>query len=262
MSLIHASIVPHSPILIPAIGKENLARLAATARAYKTLAQKLETDGVDTIVMISPHGVIQSGVFTMNLNPQFSCNFKEFGDFSTKKTWDGDVGFTHRIRERLETRAPLQLVSVEELDHGAAVPLFLLTEKLPKVKIIPIYYSGLGNEAHFKFGELLRREFVLSRSRVAVVASGDLSHRLTKDAPAGYSPQGKKFDKKIMDRLLKNKARDILDIDQDLVAGAGECGLKSILILLGIMDGIKHDPKLLSYEYPFGVGYMVMDFKL
>jgi len=65
-----------------------------------------------------------------------------------------------------------------------------------------------------------------------------------------------------MDRLLKNKARDILDIDQDLVAGAGECGLKSILILLGIMDGIKHDPKLLSYEYPFGVGYMVMDFKL
>jgi hypothetical protein len=36
----------------------------------------------------------------------------------------------------------------------------------------------------------------------------------------------------------------------------------SILILLGILDEVKHEPQLLSYEYPFGVGYLTMEFKL
>ncbi|MFH0892268.1 MAG: AmmeMemoRadiSam system protein B [Candidatus Falkowbacteria bacterium] len=262
MSLVHASVVPHPPLLIPAIGKENLSRLAATAESYRLLSKKLADDNIDTIVIISPHGIIQSNVFTMNLNPQFSCNFKDFGDFATKKTWNGNIALTHRIRESLETKAPLQLISAEELDHGASVPLYLLTEKLPAVKIIPIYYSGLSNEAHFQFGELLKREFLVNRDRVAVIASGDLSHRLTKDAPAGYSPKGKKFDQKIQECLLKNRFRDIVEIDRHLTMDAGECGLKSILILLGILDGIKHEPKLLSYEYPFGVGYLAIDFEL
>ena len=48
----------------------------------------------------------------------------------------------------------------------------------------------------------------------------------------------------------------------DLIAEAGECGLKSIVILLGILDGINYKPRLLSYEGPFGVGYLVMQFEL
>jgi aromatic ring-opening dioxygenase LigB subunit len=42
-----------------------------------------------------------------------------------------------------------------------------------------------------------------------------------------------------------------------LVQSAGECGLRSIVILMGALDGLKVKPEILSYEGPFGVGYLV-----
>lgn len=262
MSLIFSAIVPHPPILIPKIGKENLSRLKDTQKAYQKLAKELSNNQIETILIISPHGLIQTDAFTMNLNPQFVGNFEEFGDFTTKLSWSGDIGLAYKIRERMETRAPLQLISEENLDYGATVPLYLLTQNIPNVKIIPLYYSGLPNDAHFKFGQLLNRELLYHKEQIAVIASGDLSHRLAKDAPAGYSSKGKKFDTKIIELLQKNKSQDIINLDHKLVTEAGECGLKSIIILLGILDGMKYEPQLLSYEAPFGVGYMVMNFKL
>jgi len=136
MSLVFSAITPHSPILLPSIGKENLKRLESTQKAYKKLAEDLKKSSAETIVIISPHGIVQSTSFTMNLNPQFSCNFEEFGDFSTKFSWLGDVGLAYKIREKLETKAPLQLVSEESLDYGSSVPLYLLSENLSAIKII------------------------------------------------------------------------------------------------------------------------------
>jgi len=45
---------------------------------------------------------------------------------------------------------------------------------------------------------------------------------------------------------------------------AGECGLRSFSFLLGILEEAKIDWKaeILSYEAPFGVGYLVANFKL
>lgn len=262
MSIVTASIVPHPPVLIPQIGKENLERLKNTESAYSKLAKIMQTQKVDTIIIISPHGNVQTDVFSLNLSPEFSCNFEEFGDFSTKQTWPGDIGLTYRIREKLETSAPLQLISQPELDHGSAIPLLSLTRNLPNVKIMPLYYSGLGLEAHFKLGQMLKPEILKSSKKISVIASGDLSHRLTKTSPAGYSSQGKKFDKKLLNYLKKNNTKKIINLNEKLVIEAGECGLKSILILLGILDGINHKPQMLSYEYPFGVGYLVMNFTL
>jgi AmmeMemoRadiSam system protein B len=198
----------------------------------------------------------------MNLSPEFEGNFKEFGDLTTKLHLSGDIGLAHKIRERLETRAPLQLISESELDYGSGVPLYLLTRHLPEIKIIPLYYSGLDLEAHFKFGQLLKREFMVNKNRIAVIASGDLSHRLTHDAPAGYSPKAKKFDKKIIENLTKKKTKNILKMKDNFIAEISECGLKSIVILLGVLDGVEYQPEILSYEATFGVGYLVMNFKL
>jgi len=262
MSIIFSAIVPHPPVLIPAIGKENLERLKLTVNAYKKLEEDLYVSQPETIIIISPHGFIQPDAFTMNLNPEFVGNFEEFGDFVTKIHLTGDLGLAYKIREKMETKAPLQLISNPNLDHGCSVPLYLLMQHLPNVKIIPIYYSGLDLAAHFKFGQLLKRELLFNKSRVAVIASGDLSHCLTKDAPAGYSAKGKKFDKKLIEFLTQGKTADILKINPDFIAEAGECGLKSIVILLGILEGINYQPQLLSYEAPFGVGYLVMKFRL
>lgn len=262
MSLVFSSIVPHSPILIPEIGKENLERLSSTLRAYAKLKIKLEKINPETIIIISPHSDIRKDIFTINSCPQFIGNFEDFGNFSVKKIWKGDVGLIGKLSEAFETKNILSLVSKEKIDHGASIPLFKLTENLPNVKIVPLSFSGLNNQDHFKYGKLLKKELINSKKKIAVIASGDLSHRLTRNAPAGYSPKGKKFDKKIIEFLLKNNLEKIINMDEELIREAEECGFHPILILLGIMHNIKHVPKLLSYEFPFGVGYMVMDFEL
>jgi len=262
MSIVFSAIVPHSPFLVPSIGKENLKLLKSTELSFQKLEENLRSLGAETIVVISPHGAIQPSSFSMNLSPEFTVSFEEFGDLSTKMRLAGDIGLAHKIRERMETRAPLQMTSDERLDYGSGVPLYLLAKNIAGVKIIPIYYSGLDLEAHFKFGRLLKREFMVNKEKIAIVASGDLSHKLAKNSPAGYSPKAKKFDKKLIENLLKQKTDDILKIKNDTIAEVSECGLKSILILLGTLDGVKYRPEMLSYEAPFGVGYLVMNFNL
>lgn len=262
MAIVFSAIVPHSPILIPQIGKDNLIQLQQTSNAFEKLRNNLIKSGAETILLISPHGTIQSGAFSMNLSPDFSCNCEDFGDFATRNNWPGNVGLVHKLKEALETKAPLQLISEPNLDHGTSVPLYLLTENQPSMKIIPLYYSGLDRQAHFKFGQLMKKELLTRREPIAIIASGELSHRLDKIAPGGYTPRAKKFDTKINKYLLEKKTDRIIDLNHDLVIEAGECGLKSILILLGMLDGINYTPRLLSYEHPFGVGYLTMNMEL
>lgn len=262
MPIVFSAIVPHPPLLIPSIGKENLKQLNVTERAYLKLEEELYVSQPETIIIISPHGELREHSFTFNLCPEFKANFEEFGDMSTKLNLAGNVGLAHKIKERTETGAPLQLASEPNLDYGAAVPLYLLTRHLPKIKIIPLYHSGLDIHAHYNFGRTMKDGLLNSDCRIALIASGDLSHRLSKNAPAGYSPKGRKFDRKLIEHLLDKQTAEIMKFDHELVAQAGECGLKSIVILLGILDGIEYQPELLSYEAPFGVGYLVMNFKI
>ena len=261
MSIIFSAIVPHPPVLIPTIGKENITRLEKTVTAYEKLEKELRAQKPDTILIISPHGNILENAFTLNFSSEYTANFEEFGDFSTKLSLGSDIGLIYKIRESLETTTQVQMISEPNLDHGSSVPLYYLTKNLPEIKIIPLNYSQLDLNKHFELGRLIKEELLLSRERIAIIASGDLSHCLTKDAPGGYSPKGKKFDKKLIELLSKDKAKDILEIDEDLINEAAECGLRSIIIMLGIIDGFKYAPVLLSYEAPFGVGYLVMNLK-
>lgn len=85
------------------------------------------------------------------------------------------------------------------------------------------------------------------------MASGDLSHRLIPGAPAGYSPSGRVFDDAVLRSLETSSSEPLERLSPDVLEEAGECGLRSVLTLLGFVGG---DPiKTLSYEGPFGVGY-------
>lgn len=262
MSLVFSAITPHSPILIPTIGKENIRKLDATVKAMEKLSNDFAVETPDTILIISPHGQVDPNNFTLNLNNSFETNFEDFGDFSTKHSWPGNVELVYKIREQLETKIHMRLISEPNLDYGSSVPLLTLTKDIPKVKIAPLYYSGLSLKSHYELGQMLKREILISKEKIAVIASGDLSHKVTKNSPAGYSPKGAKFDKKLTELLLNKKNQDIIGLDEKLINEAEECGLRSILILLGILDNVIYEPQLLSYEAPFGIGYMVMNFKL
>ncbi|MFH1366656.1 MAG: AmmeMemoRadiSam system protein B [Patescibacteria group bacterium] len=261
--LTFAGISPHPPLLIPNIGQENIKQVERTKAALEKLEQELYAAKPDAVVIISPHSPVMPDAFCINIAQNFSGNFSEFGDLATKLNFRSNLAFSHRLKERLEDRRfSGLLINQDNLDHGVLVPLFYLTPHLPDLPLTPISFSLLDLKTHFDFGRIISEEIHQTNQRIAVIASGDLSHRLTKAAPAGYSQQGKVFDQKLIELLQKKETAEIISLDPALVEEAGECGLRSIIILLGILNQKEYQPEILSYEGPFGVGYLVANFKL
>jgi aromatic ring-opening dioxygenase LigB subunit len=270
-----ASISPHPPLIIPTIGKpEDLKLVQNTIEAMEKLAEVFSNSGVETLILISPHGPLQFDQFTLNKALSFEGHFKNFGDFKTELIFRNDLRLIQEIEKNLKNqKIPVRSVDIMELDHGSLVPLYYLSSpsrqkagrenKNPQeFKLVHLAFSLLDFKTHYKVGEILQRTINNEQRAIGIVASGDLSHRLLPDAPGGFSPEGKKFDKKLISLIEKKDVKGILNLDPDFVEAAGECGFRSILILLGALDNLKWKPEILSYEGPFGVGYMVANFGL
>ena len=259
--LVFAGIVPHSPILIPTIGKENQAKLTKTLKAFDILEEELHRANPDTIIVISPHGEVNNYNFVVNTQSDYKAQLQDFGDFSTELNFKSDLVFINQLKSQNETKLPIQLTHGDNLDHGFSVPLYFLTRKFKNYRIVPINYAMLNYEMHIKLGEAIKEACFSLDKRFAIIASGDLSHRLSYHAPVGFSPQAKDFDKKMIQLLKKKNVENILNLDTDLVENAAECGLRSFLILLGVIKNMDYDFQVLSYESPFGVGYLVGEAK-
>jgi aromatic ring-opening dioxygenase LigB subunit len=151
------------------------------------------------------------------------------------------------------------IISSPHPDWGFNVPLFFLAKDF-KGKI-NTFLTGLEPpQFYFEQGKKQKLE---KDKKYALIASADLSHCLKEDGPYGFQPDGPKFDKELIESLRKKDIDKILKLD-NLYPEAGECGLRSICFILGILEasGIDYKPEVLSYEGPFGVGYLVVNFKL
>src|SRR4030095_6310170 len=123
--------------------------------------------------------------------------------------------------------------------------------------VVALGYCFLGNEHHLRFGECIRKAIDQVGRPVAFVASGDLSHRLKPEAPAGYNPGAHIFDEEVVAAISDNKPERIIKIDPELRRMAGECGYRSMLVALGAVRELPPAGDVLNYEAPFGVGYLV-----
>lgn len=263
MSLVFAALVPHPPVLIPTIGKEQLIILEETRKAYEHLEEDIYTTKPQLIIIISPHGSVFTDAFSVNGHVDFVSKFEQFGDFSTKKRWQGCPEIAARIGNEAKIRdIPVQILSQGEVDHGASVPLFYLTHHLPEVKVLPVGFCNLSTDRHLVFGELLKDVILHDTLRIAVIASGDLSHCLTVKAPVPYHPDGEVFDRTIRELLTLHNTTGITAMDQTLVDHAAPCGYRSLVILLGILKNMKVSFKQYAYEAPFGIGYLTGNFVL
>jgi len=261
MPLVFSAITPHPPLLIPSIGKENIDKVQKTKEAMEQLEEDLYLSKPDTILIISPHGSHFKDAFTININPEYETDLSEFGDLATKLKFKGEMNLSSYIRETSKDQDfSLAMISEDKLDHGSSVPLYYLSQHLPKISILPIGFSGLNWKTHLDFGYMIKNEISKVNKRVAVIASGDLSHALMTEAPAGFHADGEKFDAKLRELLESGNTSGMLQIDEQFVKNAAECGFRSFLILMGILRNVNYKYKEYSYEGPFGVGYLVANF--
>jgi len=259
-----SAIVPHSPKIIPTINQEDLDKAKKTINAYKKLSKQLSEAKPESLVIISSHAPILDGAFSINLAQEYEGNFKSFGDLMTKIEFKGDLELNYKIKERFEIDfhdVALTMITEPTLDYGTFIPLYYFSKEYKDFSIIPVSQCSLDFQQHLEFGKQLREELTLTNKRVAVIASANLSGCSEKEKAKDTS-LGQEFDKKVIE-LIKNKKTDqILKIDQKLIEESGQCGLRSILILLGVLNEQNYEPEILSYESPFDAGFLVANLPL
>ncbi len=258
-SIVFAGIAPHPPLLVPDVGRARIERVADSQSAMREFSQRLIETHPETVVVISPHSPFDPHVFTARASAELRGDFREFQAPDVKLAFNNDLQMIEAIKQAASSEgvAFSQLGRDYPLDHGALVPLYYLHEAGWAGPIVVIGFTLQSNEIHLAFGRAIARATRSLNRRTAIVASGDLSHRLIVGGPYEYEPTAHLFDEQIVEAIATGDAGNIINIDQGLRARAGECGYRSIVIALGSVDENPRNHQVLSYEGPFGVGYMV-----
>lgn len=256
-------VAPHPPILVPEVGGPEARKVDASARALRLIADDIESIAPETLFIMSPHSQLLGRSFAVKEPVALGGSLSMFGAPQVRVDTKPDVELADALIESAgELGVPCEPVGrggghggASELDHGILVPLYFLARRT--YPMVCISLSMLDLKAHYLMGVAIRKAAeALGRTSV-FIASGDMSHRLIPGAPAGYTPRGAEFDRLMVDIMSSGDFARFFSLDTELTDEAGECGLRSLLALAGVFDGYERSSEVLSYEGPFGVGYMV-----
>lgn len=253
--------------MVPEVGQGRDNEVANTKKAMLELGRRLSESGAETLVMISPHGIVFSDGIGINAEKELRGNLGQFNAPGVRFVPANDPVLVQKIQDTakvqnitvagIDSALARRFGVTTELDHGIMAPLYFLRQAGVHIPLVHVSMGLLPFYQLYSFGVALREAAAELNKQVAVLASSDLSHRLTPDAPNGYHPAGKEFDQKLVELVRAGDVEGICGIDPELAEQAGECGLRSIIMMLGALDGVKITSEVLSYEGPFGVGYLV-----
>lgn len=269
-----AALMPHPPIVIEEIGGRELKKAEKTVRGVKKTAEEIAEfkEELDILVFITPHGPVFRSAASIIIKEKLKGDFSDFGHSQLKFSEKSDTEFAEKLMLNVKGKnLPLQSLTKNdlrnyriehELDHGIMVPLNYLEKAGIKLPLLPISIGLISYQKLYKIGQEIARTAKELGYKIAVIASGDLSHRLKKGAPAGFNPDAHIFDEKLIEYFKAKDFESILNFEDELVEKAGECGLRPIVTMLGALDGLEVDLDVNSYESPFGVGYGTVFIKI
>ena len=207
-----AGLFPHPPVMIPEIGGNELARIALTVKTEEQAMQKMVSSGMETVIIISPHNLCFHDGPSLFLTDSISGNLSDFGYPQLSMTLSIDRMLAEAVLQEAAPLIPLHRVDEEEarrynrtltIDWGTFVPMYYLQKagfKGQAVMLSPCFSNYEINEI---LGTIVERTAARLGRKIGVIASGDLSHRLTPESPNGYTEKGILFDKAVMDALRR-----------------------------------------------------------
>ena len=249
-------IVPHPPILISQIGKGKEREALKTLQGMEGIIGKIKNINPDTLVLITPHGAVHEKNLTFLQGHQVRGDLGEFGYENIELTKELDTLSIENLKDGF-TRENLPGVFAEGfLDHGALVPLHFMEKEVPEAKLIHISIGMLELNRLYDLGIKIKDILEEGEGTFVILVSGDLSHRLKEEGPYGYDQRGVEFDLRIVNAIKRCNVLDIMNMPKEIYGPAGECGLRPIVLGFGILGEGRMTSQVLSYEGPFGVGYM------
>lgn len=263
---------PHPPVLIKEIGGARSQELQATLTTLHKVSEELLATRPDCIVFLTPHGNVFRDCISYLREGRLEGDLGDFGQPGIRATLPNDLELLDCLTELAAAHGP-EFIGINKeiarhhdlnmrLDHGILVPLYFLQQAgMGELPIVAISIGLLDTQELYGFGRLIQEASTRLGKRVAVVASGDMSHALKEEGPYRFHPDGLRFDQSMKKALQDGDFTSVLQVAPELRENARECGYPSLLILLGAMDGFKPDGMQLSYEGPFGVGYLTAGFQ-
>ncbi|HZD60833.1 MAG TPA: class III extradiol dioxygenase subunit B-like domain-containing protein, partial [Anaerolineae bacterium] len=239
MPVVIGCLMPHPPIIVPGVGRDETDRVESTIRAMESISEEVARTNPETLVIISPHSAGFTDSFAVKADPVLNGSFAGFGASDITFSTQNDLQFVEGLLatansfELSMTKVGsdyVRLFQADELDHGVLVPLYYLRQYVD-IPIVSISISYGGFDEHYSLGAAIWKTSELISKRVALIASGDLSHRLVSGAPAGYNPRAVDFDAKIDEIFDTRYFNELAELDPALIEAAGECGLRSIYTL-------------------------------
>ena len=263
MGILAAYMVPHPPMIVPAVGRGGEKQIEKTTNAYERVAAEIASLAPDTIIITSPHSVMYTDYFHISPGKSAKGDFGRFraSQVSFEENYDAElVSAITEIARKQGFPAGVMGERDRKLDHGTMVPLYFIRKKYSGGKIVRIGLSGLPLTEHYRLGQMIREAVDGLGRRAVFVASGDLSHKLQDYGPYGYAKEGPQYDERIMDVCSRAAFGELFDFDETFCERAAECGHRSFVIMAGAFDGISVDAEQLSHEDVTGVGYGICIF--
>jgi MEMO1 family protein len=257
-SIVGAVLMPHAPILVPAVGGSRGEASAASSRAMRAAANKALSLHPETVVLVSPHSPRKSGAFGLWADDLLQGSFEQFGAPQARVKLPHDPQLVSAIAAAAHAQS-LKTWNLQRhaLDHGALVPLWFLAEAgwAGPTVVTSLNYPDEGGRT--EWGEAIAAAAKTLRRRIVLIASGDMSHRLTAEAPCGFHPQAHQFDETFIRLIRAGDYRALPTIPAGLRELAAEDAVDSTVIAAAAVDWSAAGHEVLNYECPFGVGYGV-----
>ncbi|MEE8523460.1 MAG: class III extradiol dioxygenase subunit B-like domain-containing protein [Thermoanaerobaculia bacterium] len=252
---------PHPPIVVPEVGRERHGECRPTYDACREFARRLVASEPDRLLVVSPHSPRARRAFGLWSGDRLQGNLGRFGAPRAAVDLANDPQAVAALAGAAGAHGvETWTIPSEPLDHGAVIPLWFVQEAgwdgPTSIASLPWSDDPRTMEA---FGRTVADAFAPLAGSTALIASGDMTHRALPGAPAGYHPRAVEFDRTLTDLVRQGRLADISAIDPGLRKDAAEDAADTSIIAAAI--GFRpRGAEVLSYEHPFGVGYLVAVF--
>ncbi|MFI0350011.1 hypothetical protein [Actinomadura sp. 9N407] len=232
---------------------------------YRRLAERIAAAEPDVMIVTADchFQSFRTGAFAVGTGASHTGSMEFFKRPDIDLTLTGAPGYARAVVDAVRAEG----LEVEEapridLDHGLIVPLRQLLPR-PDLPVIPIItqparsFSPFGARA---FGEVLRTVVETRGRRVAMLATGGLSHWLD---PGRFGGVDVEFDTYVLEMLQAGRGCDLGNLEPYALLDHGQYEFLNWLIMLGLTGpGVRGE--VLAYEpmEASGGGWTVVDLPL
>jgi aromatic ring-opening dioxygenase catalytic subunit (LigB family) len=234
VSLVYAGVCSHAPGITGRADQADPVVRDAFYDAFDRMRSDIEASGAEAIIVIAAEHFAN---FFMNNMPSFAIGMADSYDGPIEDSgWlgiekfraPGDRDLSQRIIGEVMQTVDVSYAEEWKFDHGISVPLHFLTPRFDTT-IIPVNINCQGpplTPIHraWAFGEALRRAADAVPEKVAIVATGGISHW---PATPDSGKINEAWDRDFLDRWCRNDKDALLDYDDlSVYADAGQGGFE------------------------------------